>query len=105
MKKVNATLLYGIDEHNKYMVVKFFVLEKSGVIHTAIDNTNYIHLAYKYDSMEDMILSLKGLLKSEGFYVAPFMENSVSECCGIVCLKMYGTDFLVGNPTRVWISK
>lgn len=32
MKKVNATLLYGIDEHNKYMVVKFYIMENSGEI-------------------------------------------------------------------------
>lgn len=38
MKKVSATLLYGIDEHNKYMVVKFFAVDKSGAIHTFIDN-------------------------------------------------------------------
>ena len=105
MKKVNATLLYGIDEYNKYIVVKFFCVEKSGVIHTMIDNSEMINLAYKYNSMERMIFSMKNCLKCDGFYVSPFIENSSSECCGIVCLKMYGTDFLVSNPTRVWISK
>lgn len=55
--------------------------------------------------MEDMIVSMKRILRTDGYYVPPFVENSVSECCGIVCLKMYGTDFLVSNPTRVWISK
>lgn len=105
MKKVTATLLYGIDEHNKYIVVKFFAIEKSGVIHTMIDNSKMINLAYKYNSMDRMIFSMKNCLKCDGFYVSPFEENTISECCGIICLKMYGTDFLVGNPTRVWISK
>ena len=105
MKKVNATLLYGIDKHNKYIVVKFFAVDKNGVIRTMIDNAKSIHLAYKYSTMEDMIISMKSCLKCDGFYVSPFKTNFVSECCGIVCLKMYGTDFLVSNPTRVWISK
>lgn len=105
MKKVSATLLYGIDEHNKYMAVKFFAVEKSGAIHTFIDNTNNMNLAFRDNTMEDMIRAMKGILRTDGYYVPPFAENSVSECCGIVCLKMYGTDFLVSNPTRVWVSK
>ncbi len=105
MKKVNATLLYGIDENNKYKVVKFFAMDKTGAIHIFIDNTNCMHFAFRNNTMEDMIKSLKGILRTEGYYVPPFAENSVSECCGIVCLKMYGTDFLVSNPIRVWISK
>ena len=105
MRKVNATLLYGIDEHNKYMVVKFFAVENNGVIHTIIDNANNMELAYKHESIDEMVNSMKRILKAKDLYVSPFMKNSVSECCGIVCLKMYGTDFLVSNPTRVWVSK
>ena len=105
MRKVSATLLYGIDNHNKYMVVKFFIVENGGAIHTVIDNATNMELAFKYDSITEMVISMKGILKAKDCYVAPFLKNSVSECCGIVCLKMYGSDFLVSNPTRVWVKK
>lgn len=102
MRTVTAHLIFSRIFDNAtgecyYIVRNFYAVKRDGMIVSLISYGDNVRLAYKYESMQDLLKDMKSILKNNGFYSkSVIIGDTIFD--GIICSEI-NYETVISSPT------